>query len=183
MKAIIIARVSTEEQKEAGNSLPAQIVRLEKYCQNKGFNIVKKFSFDESAYKEKRDEFDRLLEVVQEISKKEKIASLSSLSQDHDDSFKSWLELSEDFFNTVFQARETIENGTIEAKQIMLKRIGENFLVKDKRLDISFKKPYDILLKPEYRTNMLRTVNDVRTIIQQQNEYIYIPDLRAYVNA
>ncbi|MDO8601083.1 MAG: recombinase family protein [bacterium] len=41
MKTIIIARVSTEEQKEAGNSLPAQIVRLEKYCQNKDFQIIK----------------------------------------------------------------------------------------------------------------------------------------------
>ncbi len=28
MKAVIIARVSTEEQKEANNSLPAQIARL-----------------------------------------------------------------------------------------------------------------------------------------------------------
>ena len=36
MKAILIARVSTEEQREAGNSLPAQITRLEKYCQRKG---------------------------------------------------------------------------------------------------------------------------------------------------
>ena len=35
MKAIIIARVSTEEQREAGNSLPAQVMRLERYCQNK----------------------------------------------------------------------------------------------------------------------------------------------------
>jgi len=49
MKAIIIARVSTEDQKEAGNSLPAQIVRLEQYCQRKDFQIIKKFSFDESA--------------------------------------------------------------------------------------------------------------------------------------
>lgn len=30
---------------------------------------------------------------------------------------------------------------------------------------------------------LLRIVDDVRTIIQQQNEYIYIPDLRAYTNA
>lgn len=28
MKAIVIARVSTEEQKEAGLSLPAQVMRL-----------------------------------------------------------------------------------------------------------------------------------------------------------
>ena len=31
MKAILIARVSTEEQKEADNSLHAQVARLEKY--------------------------------------------------------------------------------------------------------------------------------------------------------
>ena len=36
MKAIILARVSTEEQKEAGNSLPAQIERLKKYCRTEG---------------------------------------------------------------------------------------------------------------------------------------------------
>lgn len=50
MKAILIARVSTEEQKEAGNSLPAQINRLEQYCRNKGFTVLRSCSFDESAY-------------------------------------------------------------------------------------------------------------------------------------
>lgn len=30
--------------------------------------------------------------------------------------------------------------------------------------------------------NLLRTVNNVRTIIQRQNRYIYIPDLRGYAN-
>ncbi|HBB37243.1 MAG: Recombinase [Candidatus Moranbacteria bacterium GW2011_GWC1_45_18] len=64
MKAIILARVSTEEQKEAGNSLPAQIHRLEEYCKRKGFAVAKKFSFDESAYKQKRDEFDQALEFI-----------------------------------------------------------------------------------------------------------------------
>jgi len=64
MKAIILARVSTEEQKEAGNSLPAQIHRLEEYCKRKGFVVAKKFSFDESAYKQKRDEFDQALEFI-----------------------------------------------------------------------------------------------------------------------
>lgn len=71
MKAIIIARVSTEEQKDAGNSLPAQVARLERYCQSKGFEILKKFSFDESAYKDQREEFDRILDFV--IGQKEKV--------------------------------------------------------------------------------------------------------------
>ncbi|MCK5632910.1 recombinase family protein [bacterium] len=72
MKAILIARVSTEEQKEAGNSLPAQVARLEKYCQNKEFEILKSCSFDESAYKSKRDEFDLIIDFV--LDQKEKVA-------------------------------------------------------------------------------------------------------------
>lgn len=63
-KAIILARVSTDEQREAGNSLPAQIKRLETYCDRKGFEVFKKYSFDESAYKSQRDEFDRILEDI-----------------------------------------------------------------------------------------------------------------------
>ncbi|MES2225295.1 MAG: recombinase family protein [Patescibacteria group bacterium] len=74
MKAVNVSRVSTEEQKEAGNSLPAQFERIDSYCKNKSFDVIETFSFDESAYKEKRDEFDKLLEFVQEAAKKEKIA-------------------------------------------------------------------------------------------------------------
>ncbi|MGB4254061.1 MAG: recombinase family protein [Minisyncoccales bacterium] len=72
MKSIILARVSTEEQKEAGNSLPAQIERLKNYCKSKDFEIVKVFSFDESAYKTKRDDFDKAMDYLK--STKEKIA-------------------------------------------------------------------------------------------------------------
>jgi DNA invertase Pin-like site-specific DNA recombinase len=72
MKAILIARVSTEEQKEAGNSLPAQVTRLENYCQSKGFEILKSCSFDESAYKSQRDEFDRIIDFI--LSQTEKVA-------------------------------------------------------------------------------------------------------------
>ena len=72
MKAIIISRVSTEEQREANNSLPAQTARQERYCQNKGFEVIKKFSFDESAYKNTRIDFDKILDFV--IEQKEKVA-------------------------------------------------------------------------------------------------------------
>lgn len=74
MKAIILARVSTEEQKDAGNSLPAQIERIKAYCIRKGFEVTEDriFSLDESAYKIKRDEFDKILEYLE--THKEKIA-------------------------------------------------------------------------------------------------------------
>lgn len=72
MKAILIARVSTEEQRDAGNSLPAQEERLKNYCKNKGFEILKICSFDESAYKTQRDEFDSIIDFI--LSQKEKVA-------------------------------------------------------------------------------------------------------------
>ncbi len=75
MKAINVSRVSTEEQKDAGNSLPAQIERISEYCKRNDLEEVPTtFSFDESAYKSKRDEFDKLLEFVQKLAKKEKVA-------------------------------------------------------------------------------------------------------------
>jgi len=72
MRSIIIARVSTEEQKDAGNSLPSQLVRMREYCQRKGFEIVQEFSFDESAYKDRRDDFDQIIEYL--TAQNEKIA-------------------------------------------------------------------------------------------------------------
>jgi len=71
MKAILLARVSTEEQKDAGNSLPAQIERMRAYCERKGFETLQSYSFDESAYKTKRDEFDAILARIE--GSKEKI--------------------------------------------------------------------------------------------------------------
>lgn len=72
MKAILIARVSTEEQKEAGLSLPSQVARLERYCHSKDFEIIKTFCFDESAYTDNREEFDQIVRLV--IEQPEKIA-------------------------------------------------------------------------------------------------------------
>ena len=47
MKAIIVARVSTEEQKEANSSLPAQTHRMEDYCEKRNSPIIESHSFDE----------------------------------------------------------------------------------------------------------------------------------------
>jgi site-specific DNA recombinase len=65
MKAIILARVSTEEQKEAGNSLPAQLLRLQKHCQDHGLDIAQEFNFDESAWKVEREEFKKIINMLQ----------------------------------------------------------------------------------------------------------------------
>lgn len=64
MKAVILARVSTEEQKEAGNSLPAQQERLRKYIERYELDLIEEFIFDESASKEQRTEFSKVLNFL-----------------------------------------------------------------------------------------------------------------------
>jgi len=66
MKAIILARVSTEEQINEGQSIPAQLTRAREYAKRKELNIYKEFQFDESSIKDQRTKFEQ---VVEEIKK------------------------------------------------------------------------------------------------------------------
>ena len=45
------------------------------------------------------------------------------------------------------------------------------------------RKPFDTVLELVTCPTGLQVVNNVRTVISQQNEYIYIPYLRDYSNA
>ena len=72
MKAIILARVSTEDQMNEGQSIPAQIAKSREYIKKKGFEPFKEFQFDESSLKDQRKKFEQ---VIEEIKKsKEPIA-------------------------------------------------------------------------------------------------------------
>ena len=57
MKAIILARISSKEQKE-GYSLDAQVKNLELYAKRKSLNVVKQFTLVESSTRGKRPEFN-----------------------------------------------------------------------------------------------------------------------------
>jgi len=70
MKAILIARVSTDEQQEKNNSLPAQIDKMRRYCEVHGYVIEREYSISESAYKDTRDEFDKAVQFVSEQREK-----------------------------------------------------------------------------------------------------------------
>ena len=61
MKAFLIARVSTEDQKEA---LPAQIYNLNDYAQRQHFSETELIEIQESAYKGGRESF---VEVIDKI--------------------------------------------------------------------------------------------------------------------
>lgn len=77
------------------------------------------------------------------------------MMEDVHDSSKHWLELAETYLNTAFKAREIMEQGSPEDKRKLILTVGSNLSLIGKRIDFTFKKPYDILLKPEVRTNGL----------------------------
>lgn len=63
MKAIILARVSKEDQLE-GASIPAQLARSQEYAKRKELEILKEYQFDESSLKEHRVKFEEVLKDI-----------------------------------------------------------------------------------------------------------------------
>lgn len=67
MKAIIYARVSTEEQGKEGYSLDAQIEACRQYCKMKGWEVVKEYKEVGSGKEklEKRQQLMKALDLIQ----------------------------------------------------------------------------------------------------------------------
>lgn len=63
MKAIILARVSSKDQEE-GQSIPAQVHRAQQYVQRKGFNLLHTFQITESSSRQKRKQFDEIVNII-----------------------------------------------------------------------------------------------------------------------
>jgi site-specific DNA recombinase len=80
-------------------------------------------------------------------------ARVNGLINDIKSSSRDWLELAEKFLNNAFYVRGVMEGKDVVKKRNLLTDVGENFYLDNKNPVFSFKKPYDILLKPEYRTS------------------------------
>lgn len=91
------------------------------------------------------------------------LAKTKSLIDDNEHASLNWLELTGNFLDTAFYARDTITNGEPEKKRKLIMDVGENLFLNDRKLEFSFKKPYDVLLMPEYRTNGLPLWDAIRT--------------------
>ncbi len=66
MKSIILARVSTKEQQEEGQSIPAQTRRMVDYCCNRSFEAPEVFQITESSSKDTRKEFEKVIKFIKE---------------------------------------------------------------------------------------------------------------------
>ncbi len=66
MKAVILARVSTKRQETEGLSLDHQLKKLRGYAEERGFEIVEEFVFQESADQKIRKRFDAMFDYVKQ---------------------------------------------------------------------------------------------------------------------
>lgn len=85
----------------------------------------------------------------------EEQAQVRSLIDNNKCSSDNWLELAENYLNTAFQARKIMEADDYSAKRRLILSVGQNLSLKDGKVDLTFQKPYNLLLKPELRTNVL----------------------------
>jgi len=70
MKAIILARVSTEDQMTEGHSIPAQLEKAREYVRRKGFEIKSEYQFDESSIKDHRIKFELVIDEIKQVNEK-----------------------------------------------------------------------------------------------------------------
>lgn len=90
---------------------------------------------------------------------------------DREHSSDNWLELAENFFETAYLARGIMEGDDIERKRDLIKAVGSNLFLKDKKLHFEFKKPFDVLLKPRICEDLQALVVKLRTVWSQLNSF------------
>ena len=64
MKAVIFARVSTQEQEADGHSIDAQIAKLKEYCNRNDLEVIKEYEVVESSTRGERPEFYKMIDFV-----------------------------------------------------------------------------------------------------------------------
>ena len=91
------------------------------------------------------------------------------------------------YVNTVINLSRRIadifESSKPHEKRAFLNYLLQNPTVNAKKLAFTMRSPFNLVLELANSPNWLRTVNNVRTIFERQNEYIYIPDLRSFANS
>lgn len=85
----------------------------------------------------------------------EEQASTKSMLVDTEHSEHSWLELTEEFLNTAFHAKEILEEGNPFEKKELVKKLGQNLFINNENLVVTLKEPYNVLLQPAMRSSWL----------------------------
>ncbi|RJR28032.1 recombinase family protein [candidate division WWE3 bacterium] len=90
---------------------------------------------------------------AQKNSMLEERAKVENKINDTKFSSDNWLERTEEFLNTAFYAKGIIEGKDILKKRKLIMDIGYDLKLDKGNVVVTYRKPFDILLDPAYRTN------------------------------
>jgi site-specific DNA recombinase len=79
--------------------------------------------------------------------------------------------------NICSRAPELFESSKVEQKRQFINFLLSNLNLRGKTLEFGLKKPFDVLVNLDYRSNWLAIADEVRTRIIASNKDIFIPEL------
>jgi len=83
--------------------------------------------------------------------------------KDFADENNNWFEQAVSFVTSLRDARYTLLEGNLESQKEFLKKIGSNFILKERRLNFSSEKPYHLIAEGDRFSNWRCLLNKVRT--------------------
>ena len=97
---------------------------------------------------------DGLIDDKEYLEKKQQLhlqeSRASEQLQGIDKSIDRWLELAEEFFDTAYKAQKAFEEGTLQERRDLIRTVGWNFFLYNKKIEFEYKKPYEMLaFRPE----------------------------------
>ncbi len=98
--------------------------------------------------------------------------------QAHSDAEQDFYLTANKVFNLAKRASEIFESSEPIGKRQLLNFLLQNCTLSGLNLHFKLKEPFNLIVETRHQPIGLRIVDDVRTIFEEQSEYIYIPDLR-----
>jgi len=135
---------------------------------------------------------DEIISAEEYTFRKQKLLTkkveLQEKIRDFEEKGVSWLEPARAFVRNLNYAQKLVFNQNKSEMTTFLKNIGSNHILFNREFSFSAKNEYKLLAERRAvarreatnsftNSNWRNIVDNVRTIIQRQTEYIYIPDL------
>jgi site-specific DNA recombinase len=166
-KLLDVVEGERRNEKSSGGAVETSISSALESCKRHLDNVTK------LRYRELigEDEFLRQREdLTQELNKlNERLAEVKS---------ENWIEPSRNLFLFSNRASYWLTHGSIDEKRLILSTVGSNLSIKDKRLSIDAKKPFQILQNRGSNSSWWAIVRDVRTYFHENGNPDAIPLLK-----
>jgi DNA invertase Pin-like site-specific DNA recombinase len=139
LRYFLYARKSTDEEDRQILSIESQLIELREFAKKEDISIIREFTESKTAKESGREVFNEMLKLVeQKINLNQKIDDLRQ-------GRVGWLELAKDIIYTCNSVEESAKEKNFESLAKICQKAGSNFVLRDKILSFSFRKPFNFI--------------------------------------